>query len=235
MTMMMESQGNITIDIKGDLGVYIGIPVNRDFPWQTTKSLIDTVARLESERLRYTVQFIAGGSQIDHVRSFLANRFLETDHNRLFWIDSDMEWSPDQFMRLLALSMVHPIVGCTYSAKRDEEPKFQVDFDSPLVPDRVGCIEMKGFGLGFTVCHREVIEKLAEMSPKCTMDGKDYFPMTFRTGIGDDGVYRSEDMHFFHDCRNLGYKVMLDPMTDLGHVGCKVYRGRFFGAMKKVG
>ena len=58
-----------------------------------------------------------------------------------------------------------------------------------------------------------------------TRDGEDV-PMIFRTGIGEDGVYRSEDMHFFKACRGLGYKVHVDPNIELGHVGGKEWKGK---------
>ncbi len=220
------------LDIKG-LEVFIACPCNRDFPWQTTKSLIETVQELMRRGIVHTIQFLAQGSQIDHDRSELAYQFLKTERNRLFWIDSDMAWEPESFIRLLALSTVHPIVGATYPAKRGPATEFHIEVENTtLEADETGCLEVWGLGLGFTCVHREVIERLAARANHFARDGE-FVPMIFRTGIDDEGKYRSEDMHFFRACRALGYKVKVDPTIELGHVGGKEYRGRLLDALTK--
>ena len=163
----------------------------------------------------------------------LAHYFLKSDCNKLFWIDSDMNWLAESFFRLLALSTKMPIVGATYPAKRGPGAEFQLD----LVSDRVeaneyGCLPVKGLGLGFTVVDRSVIETLAAKSRKFMEDGEAVAAI-FRTGLGDDDILRSEDMHFFKDCRDNGYPVMVDPKIELGHVGSKVWKGKLIDALVK--
>jgi hypothetical protein len=219
-------------DLK-DLSVFIGIPVNRDFPWQTTRSLIATAQLLSSRGIPSTFQFLTQGSQIDHDRSQLANEFLKTTHNRLFWIDSDMSWDAKDFLRLLALSTVHKVVGCSYPAKKEPSLEFHIDVATlHLKADKTGCLNVNGMGLGFTVVHREVIETLAKTA-KCFDSYGKAVPMIFRTGIDEDGVYRSEDMHFFNACTKAGYEVKLDPTVELGHIGGKEYRGRLIDALQR--
>jgi hypothetical protein len=55
-------------------------------------------------------------------------------------------------------------------------------------------------------------------------------PSVFRIDSVDGGR-RGEDMAFFADIRAAGYKVMLDPTVDLGHVGRKVYTGSIRDAL----
>ncbi|MES2155741.1 MAG: hypothetical protein V4510_11455, partial [bacterium] len=221
------------LDIK-DLSIFLATPVNRDFPWQTARSLIETAEALTIRGVPHSFQFLAQGSQIDHDRSQLAHQFLQSKHNRIFWIDSDMSWDADSFLRVLALSTVHAVVGASYPAKKGPGLEFHIEVEkAELEADEYGCLKVWGLGLGFCCVAREVIEKLAEQSPRFTRDGE-VIPMIFRTGIDDEGTYRSEDMHFFRACRKLGYAVNVDPTVELGHIGGKEYRGRLIDALKKA-
>ncbi len=221
------------LDIKG-LEVFIAVPVNRDFPWQTTRSLVETAQELTLRGIPNTMQFLAQGSQIDHDRSQLAYQFLKTKHNRLFWIDSDMGFEAESFLRILALSTIHPIVGASYPAKKGPGLEFYIEVPPlPLKADDTGCLDVWGMGLGFTCIQREVIERLAADAKQFHRNGQ-AVPMIFRTGIDDEGNHRSEDMHFFRACRKMGYAVKVDPTVELGHVGGHEYRGRLLDALTKT-
>src|ERR1041384_922734 len=102
-----------SLDI-GDTKCFIGMPCNRDAPWQTLLSLVETVSALGWAHIHHSFQILTQGSQIDRDRSELAKEFLKSDCDRLFWIDSDMSFSADAFRRILALSTVMPIVGASY-------------------------------------------------------------------------------------------------------------------------
>lgn len=216
----------------GDTNCFIAMPVNRDLPWQTALSLVETVNNLGWSRIPHSLQFLTQGSQIDHDRSALAHEFLKTDCDRIFWIDSDMSFKADAFKRILALSTVMPIVGASYPAKQDGRTEFLVALNSlEMESNEYGCVPVDGFGLGFCCIQREVIEKCAEVSQEFLDNGKP-LKMIFRTGIDPgDGLYRSEDMHFFKLCRSLGYKVWIDPTVELGHIGCKEHRGKMIDAL----
>ncbi len=231
----METEDKkVVLDIEG-VQPYIGIPCNRDFPWQTALSLVEMADALARRGLDYDFQLLTQGSQIDRDRSELANLFLGSKCDRLFWIDSDMRFTPDMFIRILAQSTVMPIVGASYPAKKAGSTEFLVAMDkTELEANEFGCFEVQGYGLGFCCIQREVMEKCAEASPTFLDNGKP-LKMIFRTGVDfDDGVYRSEDMHFFKLCRSLGYKVMLDPMVELGHIGCSEHRGKLIDAVQPV-
>lgn len=231
---MEEEPRSVVLSVEG-VKPYIGIPVNRDFPWQTTLSLVEMADALARRDLYYDFQLLTQGSQIDRDRSELAKLFLESDCDRLFWIDSDMRFTPDMFLRILALSTVMPIVGASYPAKKHGTTEFLVAMDGiELEANEYGCVEVHGYGLGFCCIQREVMERCAAASPEFLDNGKP-LKMIFRTGIDfDDGVYRSEDMHFFKLCRSLGYKVMLDPMVELTHVGCGEFKGKLIDALRPM-
>ena len=214
------------------VNVMIAVPVNRDFPWQTTKSLLDTGHALCERGIPYSVQFVTGGSLVEKVRSLLAHAFLKSNANKLFWIDSDMAWDAKDFIRLLTFSTVMDVVGATYPAKRGPATEFLMDIDTRVGTNEFGCLPVKGMGLGFTVVRRSVIEVLAQQAPK-VKEGDEEVAMIFRNEIAD-GVFRGEDMTFFADCQKLGVETWVDPSIEIGHVGAKEYRGALKQALRKV-
>jgi hypothetical protein len=213
------------------LSVMLAIPVNRDFPWQTENSVVKTVCELKDRGVPFTHQLLTGGSIIQAVRSNLAHTFLKSDCNRIFWLDSDMEWEPDAFMRILALSSKMPVVGASYALKKEPHLEFALNMQGDVVEaNEWGCIQVAGMGLGFTCVAREVIEQLAAKAPLIRNDQGEMVPMIFHCGVEGE-KFVGEDMNFFKDCQRLGYDVNIDPYITLGHVGGKSYKGKLMEAM----
>lgn len=222
-------------DLTG-ISVFIAVPVGKSFPPATTRSLLDTQRACYENGIPFDIEFHVG-STIFHARSKQAHAFLKTTRNRFFQIDSDMVWTGDDFLRMLALSTKLDCVTAIYTARCDP-PKFFIDVDdvhAPLVTNEHGCLEIKGLGLGLTVVSREIIERLAAKAPKIWFpaDPNDKVAKIFRFDE-PDGEARGEDMAFFSDIRDLGYTVNLDPNIVLGHVGEKEFRASFLDHIERV-
>jgi hypothetical protein len=214
----------IQLDLSG-LSVMLAMPAHRDLPWQTTISLLETYGLMVAKGIHFEVRIAANCSLVDLARNKLAHQFLEhSECNRLFCVDSDIVWQAEDFLRLVALSTRMPVVGGLYPVKQDE-PKFFIAIDNRGVEaNDLGCIEVHGYGLGFTCLTREVMAKAAAASPKMTVLNEDRpLARIFRTGMRD-GQFVGEDIQVFADLRALGIPVHLDPNISLGHVGPKVYR-----------
>jgi hypothetical protein len=222
---------SVTIDLKG-LNVMVGMPAGRDLPALTVKSLLATQSLCRDRQVPFQMGMVIGSSVVQWARDEVVDVFLKSDATRLFWIDSDMVWEPEQFMRLLALSQYREVICAAYPAKVDR-PTFYVNWDEKekLVHGEYGLIEIKGVGLGFTVMHREVVEKLAYEAPRIVDEiaGRD-LAAVFRIGQ-IDGKRQGEDMAFFADIRELGYKVWLDPTVSPSHIGQKTYTGSIQDAL----
>lgn len=217
---------DIQIDLKG-LSVMIGMPAGRDLPGLTVKSLMGTQSLCRDVRVPFQFGMVIGSAVVQWARDEVVDLFLQSDATRLFWIDSDMVWKPEQFMRLLALSQYHDVICAAYPAKK-EQPTFYVNWDSAVGLNQAehGLLEINGIGLGFTVMSRKVVEELAARASRVIDDvSKRDMAAVFRVGATTDGRRQGEDMAFFSDIRALGYKVLLDPTVDLGHIGTKEYTG----------
>lgn len=221
------------ISLKG-LNVMVGMPAGRDIPGLTVKSLMGTQALCRSVGVPFQLGMVLGSAVVQWARDEVVDLFLQSDATRLFWIDSDMVWEPEQFMRLLALSQRRDVICAAYPAKNDR-PTFYVNWDEAegLTQGEYGLLEIKGVGLGFTVIARRVIEQLSNQAPKVYDDvSKREMASIFRIDQTEAGKRRGEDMAFFADIRALGHKVWLDPETDLGHIGTKKYTGSIRDALR---
>jgi hypothetical protein len=210
--------------------VVIGMPVGSgSIPWPTAVSLLATQRVLDKEGIRTRIEAPMGSSIVQWARSNVAEAFLKSDFSHLFWIDSDMVWAPDDFIRLLGFGAVLDVVGATYPFKCDE-PTFCLNTyeedDGQLHVNGLGCVKMKSFALGFSLMKRHVVEKVAGSKPwmEDKINGTKYRDI-FRVDRSVDGNPRGEDIAFFDDIRAAGFDVWLDPSIRLGHVGTKTYRG----------
>jgi hypothetical protein len=222
----------LDIDLKG-LNVMVGIPAGRDLPALTVKSLMSTQALCRDVQVPFQMGMVIGSSVVQWARDEVVDLFLQSDATRLFWIDSDMVWEPQQFMRLLALSQYRDVICAAYPAKQDR-PTFYVNWDEGrLTQGEYGLIEINGVGLGFTVMHRRVVEQLAANADRVFDDvAKREMAAVFRIGKTPEGRRQGEDMAFFSDIRALGHKIFLDPTVDLGHHGSKTYTGSIRDALE---
>jgi hypothetical protein len=218
-------------DLAG-VSVMLAMPVNRDLPWQTAQSLIESVNLLKDRGIPFDVQFVVGSSIIEVARSKVADAFLKSGHTRLMMLDSDQTWSAKSLLRMLALSTRMDVVVGAYPAKRDPPTFLLSPEEGAVESNEWGCIPVKGIGLGFTVVTRSVIEALAQRAPKLVFpESPEPLPHIFRCDVVD-GAFRGEDMAFFADLRALGRTVWLDPSIELGHVGAKEYRGAILDALQ---
>lgn len=221
---------DITINLDG-LSVMVGMPAGRDLPALTVKSLMGTQALCRKVGVPFQLGMVIGSAVVQWARDEVLDLFLQSDATRLFWIDSDMVWEPEQFMRLVALSQYRDVICAAYPAKKDQ-PTFYVNYDaSSMVHGDYGLLNINGIGLGFTIMSRKVVEELAAKAPQITDDvSKRSIASVFRID-STNGRRRGEDMAFFADIRALGYTVYLDPTVDLLHIGTKAYSGTIRDAL----
>jgi len=175
---------------------------------------------------KHTVLFnqVVGASP-EHARSIMINKFLQTDCEYYFTIDTDIYYLGDYLDvidRLISLDK--DIVGGLYVYKKspclpvfrpidlqeiyERDGKFPDKYDW-IIPNDV--FEVKWLGNGFKMVKREVIERIREkiICPNLPMIHK--------------GEYISEDYAMDFRARELGYKIFVDPTIKLGHEGLHIF------------
>jgi hypothetical protein len=228
----------LTFDAK-DMRVFIGIPCGPSLPWQTVQSVMETCLTMKDMSIQFEVRFVAGCSIVEMARNKVAVEFLRSPANRLFMIDSDMQWKPEAFLQMLALSTKMEVVCAAYRMKTDDTGSvYAMKWDSELTYNDWGCLPVDGVGAGFTVVQRKVVEVLSALAPRCRwQNDPEPIPYLFRNGIvavdaAGIGDFRGEDMDFFAKAKEIGYQPYLYPSVKLGHIGTKVYEGSIQDAMR---
>lgn len=161
-------------------------------------------------------------SLIQRARNVITRGFLDTEFERLFFIDADIEFTPDDVAKLW--NMDTDIAVGIYPMKRLDRDWYAAWHKGELVQDLdrfTGPIEVDYAGTGFMMIHRRVFEKMKEAWPEKTHAESDYQNcfLWFDPRLSPDGWYMSEDYAFCVDARSLGFKIMADPSVRLIHHG----------------
>lgn len=224
--------------------IMLGMPLKDSMPKQTAFSLAQTM--FVAGQLGVDARFAIGSaSNNDRARDLVVDGFLQSDCDKLFWLDSDMVWSPQEFFQLVALSTFYDIVLASYPAKTEGPSPFFVDFDMPSVTNEHGLLKIKGAGLGFCCMDRKAVQAIADMHPMIYDQSigrirKKIFrhDIGFEHTVEVDGVDyptdRTEDFAFFADAMECGFDIWLHPGIELGHIGQKEWRAKFADATNIV-
>lgn len=157
-------------------------------------------------------------SLVHRARMEMCATFLASSHSHLFWLDADIEFTPDDVAKIWNLDA--DIGVGVYAMKKREAQWFAAWKDGALVKNLDqfdGPIDVDYAGTGFMCIKREVVETLARTAP--SYEGPNgRVPALFMTPIHNDGL-ESEDYHFCRIAREAGFTIMMDPSVRLGHWG----------------
>lgn len=171
---------------------------------------------------------VTKGQMVDDARNGLAESFLATSTEWLFWMDSDMTFPKDTLVELFKVAEekdAKMVTGVYYQRKnlnfpvlwsrgedlefgkktgednkRAETNKYVGSFMFPH-PDKQKPATCHAAGFGCVLVHRSVFE---------TLD-RPWFK--FIQGVC------SEDFYFFVNAKEAGFQLWYTPKLDLGHIG----------------
>lgn len=184
---------------------------------QHFKSCLNLARVLDQVGLEHDWDIGWNESLVTRARNEMAKKFLDSKFERLFWLDADIEFTPDDIADVYNLDA--DIGIAFYSMKRPDKPLsawkdgrlVNID-DCPKEP-----FEVEFAGTGFMCIKRNVLEKLAETS-ESYIGPLGRTPALFMTPIHNDG-FESEDYNFCRRAREIGFKVIGNPAIRLGHYG----------------
>ena len=182
------------------------------------------------ERRGYTVRRVGGYSAIDQARNQIATDALRDGFQELFWIDSDIAFSPGAVDRLRSHGL--PMICGIYPKKGEKQRSFACKFsrgtEMVAFGEAGGLVEVSFAGTGFLLMRRDVYQAIQEHFglPVCNERfGPSMIPF-FQPAIVPDGRghwYLAEDYSFSHRARECGYRVMADTTLRLKHIGSYAY------------
>ncbi len=217
------------------MGICFAFPVyDGKIPIDTAVALSYTIAEIKDSGIELAIQWGSESALIDLCRSRLVKQFLtQTTCRKLFFIDSDIIFKPEDALKLLKHSLKYPIVGAVYPRRKDPPRFFLRTKDKELIANEDGLIEVLGMGGGFVVIDRSVFEQMKPfvetVSTSTDTDVDMYFDIRYR-----NGEYLGEDISFYtrwvEDCKG---KVFIDPTINLTHVGTRYFNYKFSDYLEK--
>jgi glycosyltransferase involved in cell wall biosynthesis len=203
-------------------------------------SLLNTDRLARELGIQVDPVYICFDSLIQRARNTIFQLAYDGKYDDLFFIDSDTEWKPEWFFRLL--NRPEPMVGAALIKKSDNEAYTIKLVDKKLnySQDRK-LIQVDGIGTGFLKINRFALEKIWEISDKYMSDGKGdrKGQMIEQRMVCDvkviDGDLVSEDFIISEKWKSLGFKCWIDPTITINHNGNKKYIGDFQKFITKLG
>jgi len=197
---------------------------------QFTRAVAELRADLTVGNIPHDYLFTWNESLVQRARNNIATTFLETDWQKLMFIDSDIEFTTDDVAKLW--NMDADIAVGLYPMKEQSnplKPSLGAWINNKLVDvdELSGPTEVDYAGTGFMMIDRPVLETMKEECPhfvheEGTSDGtRESFawfnPRVYRN------IYLSEDYAFCVDAKTRGFKIVADPEINLIHHGSFAY------------
>jgi GT2 family glycosyltransferase len=209
------------------------------------RGILQTVVESQKNNVSIVFSTIGNDSLITRARNRLLAEFLKTDAEYLFFIDSDMHFSSNDFFSIINSNKdvvvgACPVKGINFKnfinkkIEQEIEAKFlaleyALDFSKDkgnklLTED--GLNELKNAGTAFMCIKRSAIEHIIREGNNLkytdSTDGSENYAL-FDTMIDDDGTYLSEDYAFCRRYQKVGGKVFLNPKVAISHFGSYLF------------
>jgi len=202
-----------------------------------TNSLINTVKMSFDKGVLIDPIYTSFDSLIQRARNSLFKIAVEQNYDYLFFVDSDVEWEPEWFYRILEYS--EDIVGAALVKKSDENEGYTCKLlDKKLqLNERKNLVKANGVGTGFLKFSKKAIHALWNSSPEYKNEER----------LGDtpdrlvcnveikNGILISEDYILCDKAKQLGFDLWLDPTITINHIGPKKFRGGIHNFLRKTG
>ena len=199
---------------------------------RTAFAIAELVPKLDKMGVRLNLVHMSGCSIITKARNKLVRNFMESDCTDFLFVDADVVINTDAVTRLLALSSDKDVVAGSYP-RRAKDTKFFLDFhldeDGQLEFDENGLMRVESVSTGFMLIRRHVIEHMIEKHPEWQYagDGDGETEHALFDFMILNGQYIGEDYAFCLRARTDGFKIYLDPMISLPHIGTEEFTRDF--------
>jgi glycosyltransferase involved in cell wall biosynthesis len=190
-----------------------------------TNSLVNTIKLSYEKGVEIIPMWVSFDALIQRARNDTIQIALDLGVDDLIWIDSDIEWEPEWFFKLLEYPV--DVVGGTYRKKGDREEYVYRPSTNTRPDPATGLIENTGLGTGFVRMSKSAMQYLWDTS-KPYIDPKDNRErrMIFDVVI-ENGNLVSEDINAFFKLSKGGFKIWMDPAMTCNHIGPYKFKGDY--------
>lgn len=185
------------------------------------------------------IEFLSGCSHPAVGRNQLAQAFMDSNCDRLVFLDSDVTWQIGDILKI-AHYPVDFVGGCYRFKKPGEEYPIHWLPDPDLKglhSNSLGLIEVAALPGGFMSLSRNVFHQIRAAHPERAFNFQGHEMFGYFAMPLIDGQPSGEDGFFCKTWRDLGGEIFLDPMLELTHwdskpVPYKGSIGNWLGGMR---
>ena len=227
-------QAQRSYDLAGK-SIFIALPA---YDFKVSLKLAISLARFAQSAPQHGIDIqigsICGCSVVSRARNLLAQDMLESKCDYLMFIDSDINFEPEDILRLMAWGSdpkkgIVAAVPRTRSETKTYIANLEYDENGELTMNGMGLVRAERVATAFMLVRREVFEQMVEAHPEWKYYDKRsdrMIPCLFDFLLTEEG-YIGEDYLFCDRTRELGFGVWIDPSITLGHMGVQEYVGNF--------
>ena len=215
--------------------IFIALPA---YDFKVSLKLAVSLARFAQHAMKHGIDIqigsVCGCSVVSRARNLLVQDLLESSCDYLLFIDSDINFEPEDIFRLMAWGE-NPKMGIVAAVPRTRSTEkvyiatLDHDENNDLTMNRMGLVRAKRVATAFMLVRRNVFEDMVAAHPEWkyqdTRSNREV-PCLFDFHLADEG-YIGEDFLFCDRARELGHEVWIDPTISLGHMGVQEYVGNF--------
>ena len=212
-------------------------------------SLVETIRLLGMVGIDWRFMELSGDSYVHRARNNMCDQFLaDPDATDLFFIDSDMAWNPEAFVKMCLLP--DPIIGGSYPVKNGWDhwtsmPKMHEEdgmhhYRGRELGDGTALLEANVLAGGFLRIKRHVLEEFRKrkpdlwyMEPSTDPNDPNKKFTQFFAAEKIDGTFYGEDHWFSKHIRDLGINMMIYPNATISHYGVKGWTGNLDQFLKE--
>lgn len=196
--------------------ISVGLPVyDGNLSYQLASCLLTEVSLATQRGDVLNIRFLPSCTNLAVGRNCLVKEFMESDDDRLVFLDADVTFKPGELLRVAH----HPVdfVGGAYRLKQAKEQYPIYLMREPTEPGPNGLIQVVMVPTGFLSLSRDVFTRFKEHYP-----GREYdihgvkFYCYFQIPFVDGALY-TEDSYFCREWREKGEIIYLDPELNLTH------------------
>jgi hypothetical protein len=227
-------QAQQSYDLAGK-SIFIALPA---YDFKVSLKLAVSLAKFAQAAPQHGIEIqigsICGCSVVSRARNLLAQDLLDSKCDYLMFIDSDINFEPEDIMRLMAWGSdpkkgIVAAVPRTRSETKTYIANLDYDENGELTMNGMGLVRAERVATAFMLVRREVFEQMVEAHPEWMYYDKKtdrMIPCLFDFMLTEEG-YIGEDYLFCDRARELGFGVWVDPSITLGHMGVQEYVGNY--------
>lgn len=208
--------------------VSIAIPIAQVVEPKTLQSMMALTAYSAQHGINIVHIGITERSLIDDARNIMAETFLKSSTEWIFWMDSDMTFEPNTLTQLFDVAEqkdAKMITGIYYQRRGPNYPCLWSRNEQTVSGDTTGICTPKGkenkYMGSFLIPHPDKKEpfKVHAAGFGCVLIHRSVFEMMERPWFMFIKGVCSEDFYFFVNAQELGFDLWAVPTIKLGHLG----------------